>query len=511
MSRAVSQRAKLATRKLAPRVAASSRSEPPRAAADAHGLERACELAALIESASDAVAGASAEGIITRWNDGAERLFSYTCEEALGQPLSILLPPHRVGESAELIERVRRGERVHGLETERVAKGGRLVSVILSVAPIRDGAGELLGTIGIFRDVSRLRDAEEALRVSERRYESVIEAVSEGIMMQDRNGAIVAFNQSAQRILGLPEAQLAGGSSYGTSVALIHEDGSPFLGDEHPTMTSVRTGEPQRDVVMGVESPTGPTRWISINSCALTREGEAQPYAAVSSFTDITELRETLTELNEARFEDLRRLALVAEYRDDDTNKHTERVARSAQLLACELNLDSEFSWSIHRAAPLHDVGKIGIPDSILLKPGKLTIEEFEVIKTHTVIGGRILRESRFPVVKMAMEIAFTHHERWDGAGYPMGLKGEQIPIAGRIIAVADAFDAMTHARPYKEALPVEHALAEIRRCSATQFDPKVVEAFMKLDHGALVDASCCSQPAAAMIATGGTGKRRAG
>jgi putative two-component system response regulator len=115
------------------------------------------------------------------------------------------------------------------------------------------------------------------------------------------------------------------------------------------------------------------------------------------------------------------------------------------------------------------------------------------VIKTHTVIGGRILCESRFPVVKMAMEIAFTHHERWDGAGYPSGLSGEQIPIAGRIVAVADAFDAMTHARPYKGALEVAHAITEIQRCSGSQFDPRVVEAFMRLDHDELVDKSCAS------------------
>ncbi len=511
MSRAVSQRAKPATRKLAQHAAGSSRGEPPRAASDANELERAFDLAALVESASDAVVGVSPLGVITRWGEGAERLYGYSQQEALGEPIAMLLPAHRANESATLIERARAGERLERIETERRAKDGRVLSVLLSIAPVWGREEEYLGTIGIFRDVSAQRDAEQALLASERRYHSVIEALSEGVIMQDRDGTILAFNKSAERILGLSETQLAGGSSYGTSIPLIHEDGSPFLGDEHPTMASVRTGEPQRDVVMGVESPNGPTRWISINSCALTRAGESVPYAAVSSFTDISELRDTLAELNEARFEDLRRLALVAEYRDDDTNKHTERVARSAQLLACELNLDSEFTWTIHRAAPLHDVGKIGIPDSILLKPGKLTEEEFEVIKTHTVIGGRILCESRFPVVKMAMEIAFTHHERWDGAGYPTGLKGEQIPIAGRIIAVADAFDAMTHARPYKEALAIEHAVAEIRRCSATQFDPEIVEAFMKLDHSALVDASCCSRPADATIATSDTSMRRAG
>jgi len=511
VSRAVSHRAKPATRTLAQHAPVVSRTAPRHAASDANELERTFELAALLESASDAVAGLSPLGVITRWGDGAERLFGYSQQEALGQPISILLPAHRAAESARLIKRAQAGERLERIETERQAKDGRVLNVLLSVAPIWGRDGEYLGTVGIFRDVSAQREAEAALRTSERRYHSVIEALNEGVVMQDRDGSILAFNKSAERILGLSGTQLAGGSSYGSSVAMIHEDGSPFLGDEHPTMASVRTGEPQRDVVMGVESPDGPTRWISINSCALIRPGESQPYAAVSSFTDISQLRSTLAELNEARFEDLRRLALVAEYRDDDTNKHTERVARSAEMLACALDLDSEFTWTLHRAAPLHDVGKIGIPDSILLKPGKLTEEEFEVIKTHTVIGGRILRESRFPVVKMAMEIAFTHHERWDGAGYPTGLKGEQIPIAGRIIAVADAFDAMTHARPYKEALAIEHAIAEIRRCSGSQFDPRIVEAFMTLDHSALVDPSCCSLRSAAPIAPSSTSRRRAG
>jgi putative two-component system response regulator len=454
-------------------------------------LERAFELAALVESATDAVVGVSPAGVITRWGKGATRLFGYKQSEALGKPIKMLAPAHRATEPSTLIERVRAGERIEQIETERVTRDGRLMNVILSVSPIWDRDKEFAGTIGLFRDVSAQRDAEAALQASERRYHSVVEALGEGIVMQDRDGGILAFNKSAERILGLSEAQLVGGSSYGSSVPLIHEDGSPFLGDEHPTMVSVRTGEPQREVVMGVESPDGPTRWISINSCALVRPDEQEPYAAVSSFTDITELRSTLAELHEARFEDLRRLAIVAEYRDDDTNKHTERVARSAELLSIELQLDSEFTWTIHRAAPLHDVGKIGIPDSILLKPGKLTVEEFEVIKTHTVIGGRILCESRFPVVKMAMEIAFTHHERWDGAGYPAGLAGEQIPIAGRIIAVADAFDAMTHARPYKEALAIDHAVAEIKRCSGSQFDPAIVEAFLKLKHAELVDPAC--------------------
>ena len=444
-----------------------------------------------MECSSDAVVGVSPTGLITGWGKGAKRLFGYSKAEALGKPVTLLVPAHRAEEPGGLIQRARSGERIERLDTERVAKNGQRLNVLLSVAPIWGDDHEFVGTVGIYRDLSAQRDAEAALRASEQRYHAVVEALNEGVVMQDRDGGILAFNKSAERILGLSAEEMLEGNSHRPLVPLIREDGSPFLGDEHPTMVSIRTGEPQRDVVMGVDGPGPSTRWISINSCALFGSNETEPYAGVCSFTDITEIRHTLAELQEARFEDLRRLALMAEYRDDDTNKHTERVAHTAALLATELGLDSELVATIQRAAPLHDVGKVGIPDDILLKPGKLTLDEFEVIKTHTIIGGRILCESRFPVVKMAMEIAFTHHEHWDGSGYPSGLREEGIPISGRIIAVADAFDAMTHARPYKGALPVEHAVAEIERCRGTQFDTRVVDAFMRLDHHTLIDASC--------------------
>ncbi len=453
-------------------------------------LQRALELATLIESASDAIVGVSPEFHIASWSEGAERLLGYSQAEVVGKPVTMLAPPDRRGEASAIRECALKGERVERLETERMTKDGRLLKVQLSVSPILTEEGEFAGAVGIFRDFSEQRAAEAELRASERRYHSVVDALSEGIVMQDATGQVVASNKSAERIIGLTAQELVERSSDRPRMTLIHEDGSPFLGHEHPTIVSMRTGEPQSGVVMGVEDPEGAMRWISINSHALTHPGETEPYAAVASFTEITEIRETLEELHTARLEDLKRLALVGEYRDDDTNRHTERVARTAHLLANMLGVDDELIDMIHRAAPLHDVGKIGIPDSILLKPGKLTAEEFEVIKTHTVIGGRILCESHFPILKVATEIAFTHHERWDGAGYPAGLQAEEIPITGRIVALADAFDAMTHARPYKDAFSVEHGVCEIQRCSGTQFDPGIVRAFMTLEHHELVDVA---------------------
>ncbi len=453
-------------------------------------LERALKLAELVESSSDAVVGLSPAGLIVSWSGGAEGLFGYSRAEAVGRHVMMLSPVDRAQETRELLARVLGGDIVERVETERIAKGGRLLKVLLSISPVWGAGGELAGVAAIVRDLSEQRRTEDALRVSEERYRQVVEALDDGVVMQDADGHLLAFNKSAERILGLSAAQLAASSSYQPVVRLIHEDGSPFLGHEHPTMVSLRTGEPQSRIVMGVESPDGSLRWVSINSCALRRPGESKPYAAVGSFADITAYRHTVDELQAARIEDLRRLALVAEYRDDDTHRHTERVARTTELLARELGLNGELVWTIRQAAPLHDVGKIGIPDNILLKPGKLTIEEFEVMKTHTVIGARILGESHFPILQMGAEIALTHHERWDGTGYPAGLQKEAIPVTGRITSVADAFDAMTHARSYKNAYPVERAIAEINRSSATQFDPHIVEAFMTLDHSELVDTA---------------------
>jgi HD-GYP domain-containing protein (c-di-GMP phosphodiesterase class II) len=183
-------------------------------------------------------------------------------------------------------------------------------------------------------------------------------------------------------------------------------------------------------------------------------------------------------DLEAARLDALRRLALAAEFRDDNTREHTERVADLAALLARGLGLDDRTVWLVRQTASLHDVGKIGIPDSILLKPGRLTPEEFEVVKSHAVLGARVLAGGETDLLRTAEEIARSHHERWDGTGYPDGLAGTAIPVAARLVHVADVFDVLLHERPYRESWTVEAATEEIRRGAGTQFDPDVVAAF---------------------------------
>lgn len=184
-------------------------------------------------------------------------------------------------------------------------------------------------------------------------------------------------------------------------------------------------------------------------------------------------------EIIRAHHEILKRLGLACEYRDDDTGHHTRRLGEYAGIVASRLGLDPEECELVRLASPLHDIGKVGIPDSILLKPGKLEPEEFEVIKTHTLIGAAILSGSDVPLLQAAEVIARTHHEKWDGNGYPARLSGEAIPLHGRIVAVCDVFDALVSPRPYKAAWPVEEAVAELERCRGKHFDSMVVDAFM--------------------------------
>jgi putative two-component system response regulator len=193
-------------------------------------------------------------------------------------------------------------------------------------------------------------------------------------------------------------------------------------------------------------------------------------------------VRERTQDLEEARLEVLRRLALAAEYRDDDTFEHTGRVARTAAALTKILGLSEDHVALIRQAAPLHDIGKLGISDTILLKPGKLTPEELETMRMHAALGAQILSGSSSDVLQLAERIALTHHEWWNGNGYPAHLRGDEIPECGRIVAIADVYDALTHVRPYKEAWPVDRAVDEVHRLCGTQFDPEIIEAFGQLD-----------------------------
>jgi len=206
-------------------------------------------------------------------------------------------------------------------------------------------------------------------------------------------------------------------------------------------------------------------------------------YETVQNQKNVLEekVAERTQELNDTRLEIIQRLGLAAEYRDNETGLHIIRMSKMSAALAKAAGMSDQECELVLNASPMHDIGKLGIPDSVLLKPGKLDAEEWEVMKTHTAIGAEILSGGNSELLEQARLIALTHHEKWDGSGYPKGLKGEDIPLVGRIVALADVYDALTSERPYKKAWSSEKAVSYIKEMSGTQFDPKLVDLFVEI------------------------------
>lgn len=341
----------------------------------------------------------------------------------------------------------------------------------------------VLAVLALSKRLNRLEEKREQAAARAVRLAALVEASDEAIIGADQAGSITTWNRAATKLFGHREQEILGKS---VSVLCPPE----------------RAAE-QRDMLARVAQTTGSVEFdtqrlhksgarlsVSMVLSPIIDGGELRGFCAVTH--DIAErlraqdqleekVRERTRDLALSRAETLQTLARAAEHRDDDTAEHTQRVGAMAAQLAASLALPARFVDLIGHAAPLHDVGKIAIPDRILLKPGELTSQEFDAIKQHTILGARLLAGSSSEVLQLGEQIALAHHERWDGTGYPAGLTGEEIPIAARIVAVVDSFDAMTHDRPYRAAISTEDALSEIARCSGSQFDPRIVNAFLNL------------------------------
>jgi putative two-component system response regulator len=248
-------------------------------------------------------------------------------------------------------------------------------------------------------------------------------------------------------------------------------------------VTTVQDPETRREALLLGANDYIPKPLDAVEAAARVRNmlalRQASRVLARHAATLQDEVRRATAAITHREHEVIVRLARAAEYRDWETGAHILRVAWYARLVAAELGLPSGEQDTLFRAAPMHDVGKIGVPDYILLKPSGLDDLEFKLMKEHTVIGHRILADSDSELLQMAASIALTHHERFDGTGYPEGLIGDAIPICGRIVAVADTFDALTSERPYKSEWPVGLALEYLRQNSGARFDPECVRAFL--------------------------------
>jgi PAS domain S-box-containing protein len=340
-------------------------------------------------------------------------------------------------------------------------------------------------------------------RISLERYHGLSPAL---LCTAGFDGYFKLVNPAWTRLLGWDEGALLNQPF----IELVHPD------DREPTLRAMESLTNGTDVVNfqnRYRAADGTYCWLEWHShadlahrriYAAARDISLQKQAETTVLRRSDALAHTLkNSAADAELEMLERLAVAAECRDDDTYQHTLRVGYTSEMLARAAGLSDRESALIGHAARLHDVGKLAISDTILLKPGKLTPEEFAVVKTHTTAGARILSGSSSTLVRLAEEIALTHHERWDATGYPTALGGEEIPVSGRIVAVADVFDALTHRRPYKQAWPVSDAVEEIRCQRMRQFGPRVVDAFLSLNHlelahGAATPPGATRQPRAA-------------
>src|SRR3954452_14389978 len=276
-------------------------------------------------------------------------------------------------------------------------------------------------------------------------------------------------------LLGLAPA-LAGLRARPFAVALV----APLVGVGWLAVAQLSFGA---GWIVGVVWPLGALLMGTTGTIAGRYLAELGERRRVTVYNELLERRvhERTEDVRETQLEVVRRLAQAAESRDGDTGQHIERMSRLCERLALATGATFADAELLRHASALHDVGKIGIPDRVLLKPGKLDAEEWEVMKTHAMIGASMLADSRSELLQLAESIARTHHERWDGTGYPARLRGEDIPLAGRICSICDVYDALVSPRPYKEAWPVEDALAEIAAQSGRQFDPQLVAAFLGL------------------------------
>lgn len=448
---------------------------------------------AVLESSLDSVITIDRMGCVTEWNPAAESTFGYTRAQAVGQELAALIIPERLRGAH------RRGM-AHYLQSGEGPVLGRRVEVPaqrgdgtefpceLAITPfLLDGEAMFTAYL---RDLTERKAAEEALATSHNLLRAVVDGVPQALFVKDLQGRYTMINAAGAKQIGLPVEDILGRADHVlfpsdvAAASQVRDEQVLASGETLSYEVTDRTGAGAGRTYLSTKRVYRDHRGeiVGLIGTALDITARKEAENVVREHNQALERRvqARTRELEEAQLEVLDRLARAAEYKDDETGEHVRRVAQMAAGLARVLGLSRAEVNLIEQVAPLHDVGKIGVPDEVLLKPGRLTPEEFEVVKAHALIGSHILSGGRSQLVRAAQEVALSHHERWDGSGYPHGLRGEQIPLFGRIVAVADVYDALTSERPYKRAWTPEEAAAEILAQAGRQFDPQVVDAWRR-------------------------------
>ncbi|MCX5826179.1 MAG: PAS domain S-box protein [Deltaproteobacteria bacterium] len=414
------------------------------------------------------------------------RILGYLPEELTGKPigeLNVLAVDH-LEEAYSDIRYVLAGNRISSKVYELIAKDGTLRFCEVGADRLLHD-GRATAVIGVARDITERKQAEEWLLRERSMVDRIMRTSPAGITVADRDGRIVFANKRAEEILGLSIDKITG-LTYDSPEWLITDfDGNPFPIENLPFAKVISSGNPVYGIRHAINSPGGRRVYLSINGAPVHDE-KGNINEVVFSIDDVTEQRraeeeisKTVGKLKRSIDDTIRAMAMVVEERDPYTAGHQERVASLTTAIAQDLNLSEEQINGIRMAGMIHDIGKMKIPAEILSKPTKLSHLELELLKSHAEVGYRILETITFPYP--VAKIAYQHHERINGSGYPQGLKGDEILIEARILAVADVVEAMASHRPYRPALGIDAALKEIENNRGILYDTDAVDSCLKL------------------------------
>jgi len=485
-------------------------------------------LAAIVRASNDAIIGTSLDGTIRSWNSGAERMYGYSATEMLGHQITEIVPPELLEEETQLLAHAAQGKYTPATETTRLTRSGTRIPVQLSIAPIFDHTGAVVGMSKIAQDISGRRAAEQQILLLNARLQRQLDhltglrqidqaitssldlTVTLGIVLDQVKAQLAADAVTALLLdphhLTLQYATTRGfttappqghavrlGDEVAGRVALTRQpvilnalqglalapDWRALLDQEgltaYAAVPLIAKGKTLGVIEVLRQHPFDPnTDWLdTLQTLA------AQAAIAVDSAQLFLELQRGNLELGLAYQDTIEGWARALDLRDRETEGHSRRVTEMAVNLCRALGVSAAELVHVRRGALLHDIGKMGIADAILLKPGPLTEEEWVEMRKHPRYAAELLSSIHF--LRPALDIPQHHHEKWDGSGYPQGLKGTAIPLTARAFAVVDVYDALTSDRPYRQAWPREQALNYLVEQAGTHFDPAVVQAFVRL------------------------------
>jgi PAS domain S-box-containing protein len=439
------------------------------------------KMADVIQFMPDATIVVDQRGKIALLNEQAELLFQYAENDLVGKSVEILVP-----ETLGKVHDKHRQNYLNAPETRSmgaaynlmaVCKDGVIFPVDISLRPIQTHDGLFILTV--IRDITILLEARDAIQRSKQYARDILSSVSAHIAVLNKDGIIEDVNLGwklfADANGGSPATRNGKGLNYIQICRQAKGDGSESAGEIADGIEAVlRNEKAVFDREYPCHSPTE-ERWFLCQVTPLS----TQNGGVVISHINITEQIKAQKELLQAYETTLDGWSRAMDLRDDETAGHTQRVTSMTVSIARAMGVDEETIVHMRRGALLHDMGKLGVPDTILLKSGELTAEEWDIMRQHPQSAYDMLSPIAF--LNPALDIPYCHHEKWDGTGYPRGLKGEEIPFAARIFAVADVWDALRSDRPYRKSWPADRVREHIRSLSGTHFDPDVVDVFMKM------------------------------